>query len=44
MENGRFHMYYGSKQYAKNGVTYAKLDVDDTSGYGPEKPLHHLNC
>ena len=34
--NGRFHIYYGSKQYAKNGVTYAKLDVDDTSGYGPE--------
>ena len=34
--NGRFHVYYGDKQYNDNGVTYAQLDVDDTSGHGPE--------
>jgi uncharacterized protein YfaP (DUF2135 family) len=36
----RFHIYYGNKQYASdlNGdeMVYAKLDRDDTDGFGPE--------
>ncbi len=35
-EESRFHVYYGSRTYAYDGVTYADLDLDDTSSYGPE--------
>jgi uncharacterized protein YfaP (DUF2135 family) len=34
--DGRFHIYFGTREYVENGVTYAQLDVDETSGYGPE--------
>jgi|GEM_PF-2687247 len=33
---GSFHVYYGRKQYDYEGTTYATLDLDDTSGEGPE--------
>ncbi|MCL5035815.1 MAG: carboxypeptidase regulatory-like domain-containing protein [Chloroflexi bacterium] len=36
MEGGRFHVYYSAKTYISGGVTYAELDLDDTSSYGPE--------
>lgn len=33
----RFHIYFGSKTYSSSGgVTYATLDRDDTTSYGPE--------
>lgn len=35
--NNRFHVYYNSKTYSNPGNTLrAKLDVDDTTSYGPE--------
>ena len=35
-EQSRFHVYYGNQRYSEDGFTYAQLDVDDTSGKGPE--------
>ena len=35
-DNKEFHVYYGDRRYKKDGVTYAELDLDDTSSYGPE--------
>lgn len=32
----KMHVYYSNKIGSINGVTVASLDVDDTSGYGPE--------
>jgi 5-hydroxyisourate hydrolase-like protein (transthyretin family) len=32
----RFEVYYGNKQYYEDDKIAVKLDVDDTSGYGPE--------
>jgi len=32
----RFHVYFSNKQYKENGEVVARLDVDDTSSYGPE--------
>lgn len=32
----RFHTWYSNKTYQYNGVTYAALDHDDTTSYGPE--------
>ncbi len=31
-----FHIYYGAKNYYYDGTTYADLDLDDTTSYGPE--------
>ncbi len=30
------HVYYSNDYYSVNGVTHVELDVDDTTGYGPE--------
>lgn len=35
-EAGRFHVYFYNKIYNYNSITYADLDVDDTTSYGPE--------
>ncbi|MCD1260105.1 carboxypeptidase regulatory-like domain-containing protein [Paenibacillus athensensis] len=35
-DDGSFHIYYGHKQYDYQGANYATLDLDDTSGEGPE--------
>lgn len=32
----RFHVYYSHMSASDNGETVAKLDLDDTSSYGPE--------
>lgn len=32
----RFHTMYNQKKYQCENVRYAELDLDDTSGYGPE--------
>jgi len=32
----QFHVYYDSKTASMNGEVVAKLDLDDTSSYGPE--------
>ena len=32
----RFHVYFVNRTYSDGGVTYAELDVDDTSSFGPE--------
>lgn len=36
--NGVFHIYYGNKvvKDVQSGLELARLDVDDTSGFGPE--------
>lgn len=34
--NGRFHVFYGDKNYYYNGNTIVNLDRDDTTSYGPE--------
>lgn len=34
--SGRFHIYYSAKTYSVGGVSYADLDLDDTTSYGPE--------
>ena len=34
--NSSFHVYYGSKYAYDGGMEVCNLDVDDTSGYGPE--------
>lgn len=46
--NGRFHVYYGSRNYYNNGAvssddsSYAvDLDYDDTTSYGPEITTIH---
>lgn len=37
MSNGnRFHVYYGENNAYENGEMTAKLDLDDTTSYGPE--------
>lgn len=33
---GRFEVFYGNKTYSSNNKTYADLDYDDTSSFGPE--------
>lgn len=33
---GRFHVYFVDRAYDSGGITYAELDVDDISSYGPE--------
>ena len=33
---GRFHVYYSDMSASDNGETVARLDLDDTSSYGPE--------
>lgn len=33
---GRFHVYYNDMSASDNGETVARLDLDDTSSYGPE--------
>ncbi len=33
---GEFHVYYGRKSYIESGEQIADLDLDDTTGYGPE--------
>ncbi len=33
---GRFHTAYYNKIYSENGITYADLDLDDVTSYGPE--------
>lgn len=35
-ESGRFHIYYARQTYSYSGTQYADLDLDDTTGYGPE--------
>ena len=37
-ENGtrKYHVYYGYTKVREDGEVIAKLDVDDTNGYGPE--------
>lgn len=38
------HTYYGSQQAVSGGNTIAELDLDDTSGYGPETTtIYDLN-
>jgi hypothetical protein len=32
----RFHVYFVNRTYSEGGVTYAELDVDDVSSFGPE--------
>jgi len=32
----RFHVYYADETYSVNGTYAVALDLDDTSGYGPE--------
>ena len=34
--SGRFHVYYSNNSYSAGGVSYADLDLDDTTSYGPE--------
>ena len=34
--SGRFHVYYGHKQYEFGGTRYVDLDLDDVTSYGPE--------
>lgn len=37
LSNGnRFHVYYNNMRITDNSETVAKLDIDDTSSYGPE--------
>ena len=36
-----FHVYYGSKSYSESNVKIADLDLDDTSGYGPETTIYN---
>ncbi|WP_084558612.1 carboxypeptidase regulatory-like domain-containing protein [Anaerocolumna xylanovorans] len=37
LEDGTaFHVYYSNKVFGYKGSTIAQLDLDDTSGYGPE--------
>ncbi|SHO49389.1 YfaP family protein [Anaerocolumna xylanovorans] len=37
LEDGiAFHVYYSNKVFGYKGSTIAQLDLDDTSGYGPE--------
>ncbi len=31
-----YHVYFGDKEYTVDGTTYANLDVDDVTSYGPE--------
>ncbi|MDW7649924.1 MAG: TasA family protein [Bacillota bacterium] len=42
VEGGRFHVFYANRTYTYNGVTYAALDYDDTSSYGPETTTIYL--
>lgn len=42
-EGGKFHIYFSSKNFNLNGQTYNKLDVDDTTSYGPETTSVYLN-
>lgn len=36
---GKYHIYTRTPAYIVNGVTKAKLEYDDTNGYGPETML-----
>lgn len=38
-----FHIYYKDKTFKKDGKTVAKLDLDDTNGYGPETVTITIN-
>ncbi len=38
---GYVHTYFGNREVTKNGSVVAELDVDDTSGYGPETLTLH---
>jgi hypothetical protein len=33
---GDFHLYYGNKKYSVSEATYAEMEQDVTTGYGPE--------
>jgi len=35
-DDSRFHIFYWQKTYAYSGLTYADLDRDDVTSYGPE--------
>ncbi|NLI92046.1 MAG: hypothetical protein GX434_07490 [Peptococcaceae bacterium] len=34
--NKRFYVYYGNRSYTYSGITYAALDQDKVTGFGPE--------
>ena len=36
LSGNEFHIYYGNKRYFESDIVIADLDLDDTSGYGPE--------
>ncbi|MBR2045790.1 MAG: S-layer protein, partial [Agathobacter sp.] len=39
-----FHIYWSNKNYYYNGETYADLDLDDTTSYGPETTtIYNMN-
>jgi len=38
----RFHVYFGNSTYSEGGTSYADLDVDDTSSFGPETTTIHV--
>jgi uncharacterized protein YfaP (DUF2135 family) len=35
-DGSSFHVYYANREHIYAGATYAELDVDDTSSFGPE--------
>ena len=35
-DGSRFHIYYADRTYTYAGTTYADLDLDDVTSYGPE--------
>jgi pimeloyl-ACP methyl ester carboxylesterase len=41
VEGGRFHVYYGNRTYVFSGRTYAQLDRDVVTSYGPETITVH---
>lgn len=40
----RFHVYYRNKEVLEKGKIVAKLDLDDTSSYGPETVTTTVNA
>ncbi len=36
LAGGRFHVYYGNRNYYYDNMLYCNLDVDDVTSYGPE--------
>ena len=36
LDGSRFHIYFYDQIYSYSGTTYAELDLDDTSSWGPE--------